>query len=100
MLSIEANFTNGCGENEMILIVRAKTLPSEAMSLDEVTLTGKVLIASSITDNGEMIEKQLIDMNMIDDFDNAQSAKIVDLAIDILSHHNCSEKSKTIDKES
>ena len=83
---IEDAMTKASNENGMILVVKSNTLPSEAMS-KEVDLKGKVLIASVIGDNKEDIERQLIKLNFIDEFDKSKSDTIVELATDILAHH-------------
>ncbi len=83
---IEAKFTEVSKEHGMILVIKSNTLPSEAMH-EEVDLKGRVLIASQITDNKEMIEQHLIDLNMIDDFNDYKSKRVIELAIDLLSHH-------------
>ena len=83
---IEAKLTEASKEHGMILVVKANILPSRAMH-EEVDLKGRVLIASQITDNKEMIERQLIDLNMIDEFDNSKSKEVIELALDLLSHH-------------
>lgn len=83
---LESKITEASKENGMILVVKANTLPSGAMH-EEVDLKGRVLIASVIGNNKEDIERQLTDLNLIDEFDKTKSDTIVELATDILAHH-------------
>jgi len=90
---LEDKLTEASKENGMILVVKSNVFPRGAMN-EEVELKGRVLIASVIADNTEMIEQQLIDLNMIDEFNDSKSGKVIELATDLLSHHGNLELNK------
>ena len=77
---------NRASNNGMILVIKSDTLPNNAFT-DETNIKGKIIGASVIEDRKEDIESQLIDLYLFDKFDKSMSDTIVELAIDILSHH-------------
>lgn len=82
---IEDGF-NKASKNGMIVTMKTGNLPANTFS-GEAMLTGKVIGVSVIEDRNEDIERQLIELNLIDDFDKSKADIIVELASDILSHN-------------
>lgn len=65
-------------------------------SLVSVSINKKVIMQQIVNDNNKQIEELLIDLNIIDDFSEANKDKIIELGLALISHNG---KFNAIDEE-
>jgi len=71
--------------NKIIAMIETEELPLNVLS-EEVNVKGKAIIVSAKIDNKEEIEELLIELGLINEFDEKMKEKIINLGMALLSH--------------